>query len=354
MRALTVRPGVPDSAEIRDVPEPPESDGPLLVQTLAVGLCGTDAEIVPGDYGRLRPARTISCSVTRTSAGCWPRRAAAASPRATSWSAIVRRPDPVPCPACAAGEWDMCRNGRYTEHGIKQLHGFARERWRASPTPSSGSSRRWATIGVLLEPTTILAKAWEQVERDRRSGAPAHAARAVVTGAGPIGLLAALLGMQRGLEVHVLDRVPGRAQAGAGQGARRHLPLGVAARDRSESGRGDRVHRCRVRGDRRDELHRPGRRHLPDRRLPGGPVAAAGRRVAEPDGRPGERRDRRQRERQPPALRGWRPGAGPADTGWLGRLVTRRLPLEKYADGLDRKPTDVKVVLTVSDEAAGS
>lgn len=43
-----------------------------------------------------------------------------------------------------------------------------------------------------------------------------------------------------------------------------------------------------------------------------------------------------------------------ADAGWLGRLVTRRLPLEKYADGLDRKPTDVKVVLTVSDEAAGS
>ena len=70
MRALTVRPGVPDSAEIRDVPEPPESDGPLLVQTLAVRLCGTDAEIVRPTTGRLRRARTISCSVTRTSAGC--------------------------------------------------------------------------------------------------------------------------------------------------------------------------------------------------------------------------------------------------------------------------------------------
>ena len=28
---------------------------------------------------------------------------------------VVRRPDPIPCPACAAGEWDMCRNGSYTE-----------------------------------------------------------------------------------------------------------------------------------------------------------------------------------------------------------------------------------------------
>ena len=44
---------------------------------------------------------------------------------------IVRRPDPVPCYACAKGEWDACRNGQYTEHGIKSLHGFMRERYRA-------------------------------------------------------------------------------------------------------------------------------------------------------------------------------------------------------------------------------
>ena len=43
---------------------------------------------------------------------------------------IVRRPDPVPCPNCAVGEWDMCRNGQYTERGIKQVNGFMSERWR--------------------------------------------------------------------------------------------------------------------------------------------------------------------------------------------------------------------------------
>jgi threonine dehydrogenase-like Zn-dependent dehydrogenase len=43
---------------------------------------------------------------------------------------IVRRPDPVPCPACARGEWDMCRNGRYTERGIKQRDGYAAARFR--------------------------------------------------------------------------------------------------------------------------------------------------------------------------------------------------------------------------------
>lgn len=61
-------------------------------------------------------------------------------------------------------------------------------------------------VGVLLEPTTIVAKAWEQIER---IGARAYFDPKVVavTGAGPVGLLAALLGVQRGLEVHVYDLV---------------------------------------------------------------------------------------------------------------------------------------------------
>ena len=52
----------------------------------------------------------------------------------------------------------------------------------------------------------MVAKAWEQVDR---IGGRAHWAptKAVVTGAGPIGLLAALIGVQRGLEVHVIDQM---------------------------------------------------------------------------------------------------------------------------------------------------
>jgi glucose 1-dehydrogenase len=37
MRALTVTPGTPDSAAVRDMPEPPPEDGPVLVETLAIG-----------------------------------------------------------------------------------------------------------------------------------------------------------------------------------------------------------------------------------------------------------------------------------------------------------------------------
>jgi glucose 1-dehydrogenase len=64
-----------------------------------------------------------------------------------------------------------------------------------------------------MEPTTIVAKAWDQIERigNRAYFAPE---RALITGAGPIGLLAALLAVQRGLETHVLDHNRGGPKPG--------------------------------------------------------------------------------------------------------------------------------------------
>jgi len=119
----------------------------------------------------------------------------------------VRRPDPVPCQACAANEWDMCRNGQYTERGIKQRNGYGSEQFRVEPDFLIKLDPALGKLGVLLEPTSVVAKAWEQVGRigDRN---PFWKPQVVlVTGAGPVGLLAALLGSQRGYEVHVLDLV---------------------------------------------------------------------------------------------------------------------------------------------------
>ncbi|WP_432277983.1 alcohol dehydrogenase catalytic domain-containing protein, partial [Nocardia cyriacigeorgica] len=119
---------------------------------------------------------------------------------------VVRRPDPVPCGACARGEFDNCRNGRYTERGIKELDGYAAEQWCVEPEYAVALDPRLQRAGVLMEPASVVAKAWEQVERIGERGW-FEPARVLVTGAGPIGLLAALLGSQRGLDVHVLDRV---------------------------------------------------------------------------------------------------------------------------------------------------
>jgi threonine dehydrogenase-like Zn-dependent dehydrogenase len=60
-------------------------------------------------------------------------------------------------------------------------------------------------LGVLLEPTTVIVKALEQVAAiGRRSFWEPRTL--LVTGAGPIGLLAALGAKVHGLDVHVLDR----------------------------------------------------------------------------------------------------------------------------------------------------
>ena len=98
MKAITVEPMKPNSARFEDVAEPHVREGSVLVEAIAVGVCGTDVEIVEGKYG-WAPQGTTRLVLGHES--------------------LVRRPDPVPWPNCAVGEWDMCRNGQYTERGIE-------------------------------------------------------------------------------------------------------------------------------------------------------------------------------------------------------------------------------------------
>ena len=120
-------------------------------------------------------------------------------------SGMVRRPDPVPCPNCAVGEADMCRNGMYTERGIKEIHGFMSERWRIEPEYAIKVEPSMGILGVLLEPTTVIIKALEQILAvgQRSFWEPKTL---LVTGSGPIGLLAAAVANLSGIEVHVLAR----------------------------------------------------------------------------------------------------------------------------------------------------
>jgi len=205
MRALTIVPESAGSLSVQDVPTPEPATGELVVDGLAVGVCGTDREISSGGYGTAPPGddRLVlgheSLGRVRT------------TPPGSGFSegdlvvGVVRRPDPVPCAACAHGEFDMCRNGEYTERGIKGLHGYASEQWTLHPDYAVKVDPDLGELGVLMEPTSVVAKAWEQM---LRIGARAYFEphKVLVTGAGPIGLLAALLGRQHGLDVHVLDQ----------------------------------------------------------------------------------------------------------------------------------------------------
>jgi threonine dehydrogenase-like Zn-dependent dehydrogenase len=200
---MTVIPGKPDSAELSELPDPSPTDGELLVEPLYLGVCGTDREILEGAHGEPPPGRERLVLGHELLARV--KEAGEGFEEGQLVAGIVRRPDPVPCVCCAQGEWDMCRNGRYTERGIKALDGYGAELVTLEADFAVPVPDELGTLGVLTEPASVIAKAWEQIERISSRACAAHE-RALVTGAGPIGLLAALIGAQRQLEVHVLDR----------------------------------------------------------------------------------------------------------------------------------------------------
>lgn len=205
MRALTVQPGRAQSLALASIAPPLRDPGKLLVRCLQIGVCGTDADIVAGHYGEAPPGQAhlvlghecLGEVIEAVDAGGFR--------PGDLVVGFVRRPDPVPCENCAAGEWDMCRNGRYTERGIKAADGYAAEHFLLSPDFAIKLPPSLRSVGVLLEPTSVVAKAWDQIFKigNRSNWQPRHV---LITGAGPVGLLAALLGKQRGFEMHIFDR----------------------------------------------------------------------------------------------------------------------------------------------------
>jgi threonine dehydrogenase-like Zn-dependent dehydrogenase len=348
MQAITVIPLQAESARLDDLPEPSPEEGELLVQTLAVGVCGTDLEISQGEYGWPPPGRERLVLGHESLGRVLDAPAGSDLAAGDLVVAIVRQPDPEPCVSCAAGEWDMCRNGRYTEHGIKELDGFMRERYRIDPRFAVKLDPALERTGVLLEPTSVVAKAWEHIER--------IAARAVwsprvvlVTGAGPIGLLAALLGVQRGLEVHVLDRVTSGPKPGlvTDLGATYHT--GTLA---DAVGHADVVVECTGVGELvLDAIDKTG----PDGIVCLTGVSSAGRTLTiDPAALNRElvldnelvfgTVNANRRHYQAAAA-----GLAKADQSWLERLISRRVPLDRWPDALQRRPDDVKAVIDLGD-----
>ncbi len=349
MRAITVVPNVADSARLDDVPDPAVSDGAVLVRTLVLGVCGTDREIVSGAYGwappgekRLVIGHESLGRVVEAPPGC----GVAAGDLIAG---IVRRPDPVPCPACAAGEWDMCRNGRYTERGIKQRHGFGADFFRVEPDFLVKLDPTLGANGVLVEPTSIVAKAWDQTERIGRRSRAWQPKTLLVTGAGPIGLLAAMIGAQRGLDVHVLDHRESQEKKVLVRDLGGTFHLGTL--DQFEDFKPDIIMECTgapvvV----RDALGRT---------APGGIVCLVGvsapghtlsvdmgeinrTMVLDNDTVFGSvNANRAHYDSAVQALQRARPD-------WLSRLITRRVPAEQWTEALDQQPDDIKVVVDFS------
>lgn len=219
MRAVAVYPA-DTTINLVDHPEPRlEADDDVLVQMLDVGICGTDREIARFEYGSPPPgspylvigheslARVLDVgrAVTRMKPG-------------DLVVTMVRRPCGHPdCRACTQGRQDFCFTGDFTERGIKGRHGFMTERVVDDQRFMHVVPGHLREVGVLVEPLTIAEKAliqvWDVQERLPWTAAgvtagAGHGQKAVVLGAGPVGLLGALALLVRGFETCVYSLEP--------------------------------------------------------------------------------------------------------------------------------------------------
>ena len=347
MRAITAVPGRRGSVGVEDVPEPAEQDGGVLVRGRLIGVCGTDREIVDGAYGEPPPGERkliIGHEGLGEVLEAPPDSGFAPGDLVVS---IVRRPDPVPCPACAVGEWDMCRNDGFAERGIVRRHGFGSELWRVEPEFALLIPPALGELGVLLEPASVLAKAWDQIDRISERAFFLRG-RALVTGVGPIGLLACLLGVQRGYEIHAVDVATEGLKRDLVEGLGAHYHVGDAADLDADV---DVVIECTGLG----AVGRAAGQKVAS----GGIMCLTGIMDADPQLDVDATALNRRMVLHNQLLFGtvnagrrhWAQAAdalAAADPAWLRAMITRRVPLTRWDEALDRQPEDIKVVVELA------
>ena len=220
MRAIAVTP-LTKQVSVIDQPEPKISrPTEVKLRMIEAGVCGTDKEICAFEYGTppagsehlvighesLGEVIEIGAKVTRVNVG-------------DLVVPMVRRPCPHRhCMACVNGRQDFCFTGDFTERGIKQQHGFMAQYVVDDEIYMNQVPREFRDVAVLVEPLTIAEKAlievWGVQQRlpwscARTPGkAQAHCHRAVVLGAGPVGLLGAMALVNCGFQTYVYAREP--------------------------------------------------------------------------------------------------------------------------------------------------
>jgi threonine dehydrogenase-like Zn-dependent dehydrogenase len=192
---------------LTEIPRRAAGPGEVRIRVRQVGICGTDRELIRAHFGAAPPGEdslVLGHEMLGEVEAVGPEVAGLAPGQLVT--ATVRRPDG--CPACRAGQPDMCQWLQYTERGISGQHGFM--------TETVVEDARWvvavpdelAQIGVLLEPISVVEKALRQANLIQRRIAAWDPRTALVFGAGPIGLLGALLLRSRGMEVVTVARRP--------------------------------------------------------------------------------------------------------------------------------------------------
>ena len=114
MRCEHFRPGRDGPLGVEDVAEPAPEEGGILVEAVAIGVCGTDRRLAR--RGPALPPGRDRLVIGHESLG-----RARETPPGSGFEVgdlvvgMVHGADPVPCSFCAAGEPDLCDNGGFTD-----------------------------------------------------------------------------------------------------------------------------------------------------------------------------------------------------------------------------------------------
>jgi threonine dehydrogenase-like Zn-dependent dehydrogenase len=171
----------------------------------------------------------------------------------------------------------------------------------------------------------------------------------LVTGAGPIGLLAALLGIQRGLEVHVLDRLESGPKPDLVRALGATYHTGAVSRVGFEP---DVIIECTGVGALvADSIQSVGSGGIVCLTGVGSGGSIAGPTTAEVAAQVVLRNNVIVGSVNANKRHWYKAGAAlsRADRSWLAHLVTRREHPENFARALERNPEDIKVVIQFSE-----
>jgi len=210
MKAAAMFPARKSLEVIPDFPEPKLANPTSVkVRVLNVGVCGTDREIASFQYGFPPPAGSDFLVMGHECLGEVVEAGADVKDLNPGDLVIpmVRRPcDHPECTACRAGRQDFCFTGDYRERGIKQMHGFLTEFIVDESRYMNPVPKTIRDVAVLIEPLTIAEKGFIQTGQIQRRLPWGDRHRAVVLGAGPVGLLGAMALRHRSYEVTVYSR----------------------------------------------------------------------------------------------------------------------------------------------------
>jgi threonine dehydrogenase-like Zn-dependent dehydrogenase len=217
MKGVAVRPADRTLAIVERESPAIAAPAQVLLRVLEVGICGTDREIAAFQFGT--PPRAAEHLVIGHEASAEVIAVGSGVTRVRPGDVVVpmvRRPCPdAACRPCRDDRPDFCRTGSFLEHGIRGAHGFLTERLVEDERYLVPVPPALREVAVLVEPLTIAEKAILQLQTVQsrlpwtcghaRELGPGHCHRALVLGAGPVGLLGAMALAVRGFDTCVLS-----------------------------------------------------------------------------------------------------------------------------------------------------